>query len=507
MSGPEPAPVASRPWKDRAPHPQPPEPDAALGPVPVPNRRLDPGRRAATASRRLRTLAGVDEQLLAWVPSEQARYTALGGVVLGTAVIATISMTMALSEVLDGFNLLVPLVALVWGLFILNLDRWLVSSTFGARWGSRLAMLLPRLVLAFFFGVVIAEPLVLRIFEPAIEQHINDERQQELRDLGDRLLRCNPDPTAAAPAPEAGGSCMGSALVVLEKQTAAAGELAGKQQEQQELRDSLAVDDAEQTRRDVLASKECTGTVGEGTTGRAGRGEECRQRESEAADFRRDHPLGPRTARLADLDREIGVLQSQVAAGQDDFQKSRSDAIQAQTDEKRSHQGAIGLLERFRALDELTATNSFLLAATWFVRLFFIAVDCLPVVVKFFGGKTLYEELVDTRGQSAVTIYRENTRTVEAELLEDLRTQRKQATDKQEILRETSDLTLRWKRAQLDQELQDHITELADRMDRRAQTAPTDMPTQQTGPDADDDSAGPAATNGKPVAARLGSAS
>ena len=51
----------------------------------------------------IRVLAGVDERLLDRVPQERARYTGLGGVVLGTATIAAFSMWFAVSQLL-GFS-------------------------------------------------------------------------------------------------------------------------------------------------------------------------------------------------------------------------------------------------------------------------------------------------------------------------------------------------------------------------------------------------------------------
>ena len=86
-------------------------------------------------------------------------------------------------------SLLHLLPALIWFVFILSLDRALVSTMFGAgrRWGA----FLMRLALAVMFGFIIAEPLTIRIFDTAIEEHIRNERTQELADLQSNLLACN----------------------------------------------------------------------------------------------------------------------------------------------------------------------------------------------------------------------------------------------------------------------------------------------------------------------------
>src|SRR5262249_46062511 len=152
------------------------------------------------------------------------------------------------------------------------------------------------LVLAFFFGVVIAEPLVLRIFEPAIERHILDERQAELQSLTSSLSRCNPDPTADAAARQEAlrAGCTDLRLGIEATYAAISQELNSKQGEAAVMRESIAADDAEQSRRDTLASNECAGTPGPGTTGRLGHGRECAERLREAEEFRRSHPIAER---------------------------------------------------------------------------------------------------------------------------------------------------------------------------------------------------------------------
>jgi hypothetical protein len=61
----------------------------------------------------------------------------------------------------------------------------------------------------------------------------------------------------------------------------------------------------------------------------------------------------------------------------------------------------IGMAERFQALTYLSLSNAFIGVASWFVRIFFILIDCLPVLVKFISGSTPYDRLVDTEMASA----------------------------------------------------------------------------------------------------------
>ncbi|MGH3889539.1 MAG: DUF4407 domain-containing protein [Pseudonocardiaceae bacterium] len=354
-------------------------------------------------NRWLRKLTGVDETLLDQVPNERPRYTALGGIVLGTAVIAGFSMWTALTLVQDTASVLLLFPALIWALFVLNLDRWLVSSSSGSRWHRRAAILAPRLVIAFFFGVIIAEPLVLRIFDTAVEQHIQDGRDKEVDALRSNLIRCNPVP-GAEPTPAIDG-CDGYLILFASSSASQGIELAELRREAAALQESSNADTAELGRLQELAFRECNGTPGVGLSGDRGRGLECLRREQAADDFALTHPITERSNQLTRLNARIIQLQGDVTTANVDFQAVRAAEADRRVDELRANQREIGLLERFRALDELVRANNFLFAALWFMRIFFILVDCLPVLVKFFGGLTAYDRLIDLRSAAAERMY------------------------------------------------------------------------------------------------------
>jgi hypothetical protein len=432
----------------------------------LPSDRPVAAEEGGRAGRALRWLAGVNEDLLAWVPGERPKYTALGGVVLGTATIAAFSMSMALTEVLDGFHPLILLPVLIWGVFIANLDRWLVSSANGGRWGRRAGLLLPRLALAFAFGVVIAEPLVLRVFETAVEEHVHQERAAELTAVESAFTRCNPAPTAdeAAQAAARGAACDGHRLGLRSASGAVQEELAGKRATEQSLLQTIQTESVEQARRDTLASNECSGTPGPGTTGQRGRGPECAAREAEAAAYREAHPVAEHERQLSDLRTDIGELAGRLDTARQDHGRARADAIDAKVAEVRARHGSIGLLERFAALDELTSANGFLTAATWFIRLFFIAIDCLPVLVKFISGTSRYDQLVELHSQTAQKVYGQSIRTMEGALVADLNGRRHRTDNDAGMARSRTDHDRRVHEAQLDVDLDQQITVLAERL-------------------------------------------
>jgi Domain of unknown function (DUF4407) len=90
---------------------------------------------------------------------------------------ATISMWFALDSAM-GVNAFVALLgALAWGMIIMGIDRWLVTSMPVAG-GRRLGIALPRLVLAILLGSLISTPIVLRIFQSEINAQISVIKQE-----------------------------------------------------------------------------------------------------------------------------------------------------------------------------------------------------------------------------------------------------------------------------------------------------------------------------------------
>ncbi len=117
------------------------------------------------------TIAGVRQEILDKCPSERVKFQSLGVAILITSLMATVSMWFALNSVL-GLNAAVALIGAVgWGLIILGIDRWLVTSM-PATGGRRWTIALPRLVLALLLGSLISTPIVLRIFQSEINAQI-----------------------------------------------------------------------------------------------------------------------------------------------------------------------------------------------------------------------------------------------------------------------------------------------------------------------------------------------
>jgi uncharacterized protein DUF4407 len=430
-----------------------PMPDDVKPPRARPSWQFDLGRR-------MRSVAGVDETLLDRVPQERARYSALGGVVIGTAVIAAFSMFFAITEAIGTTSAWVIVPTIIWGLFIFNFDRWLISSAIGLRWHRRFATLIMRVLMALLFGIIIAEPLVLRVFQTAVVKSIQDERTADLATLQSKLVACNPETTV--PGGKVPAGCDGYVLTFSNTPGSLAAQLAAKRADEAKLSAEIATDTKQLNTLNNEARQECVGDSGPGLTGHEGVGPNCNRLRAEADAYAKTHPIAAETTQLGTLQKQISTLETQVTAAQGNFETQRTQLINQRLAVERSHQGPIGILERMGALSKLAHSSTTLLVGTWAVRLLFILIDCMPILVKFFGGVTTYDRLVDRELANA-----DATHAADLETMNDERLAR-----------------VRRRRDEIDVELREHRAQLGSRVSRAVHELATEYiePNPQTRP-------------------------
>jgi hypothetical protein len=117
-------------------------------------------------------ISGARPEVLDRCPSERVKFQSLGWAILITCGMATVSMWFALTSAM-GFNAAASFpIAVLWGLIIMGIDRWLVTSMpiDGKR---KFLIAAPRLALALLLGSLISTPIVLRIFESEINNQIS----------------------------------------------------------------------------------------------------------------------------------------------------------------------------------------------------------------------------------------------------------------------------------------------------------------------------------------------
>jgi hypothetical protein len=355
-------------------------------------------------NRWLRSLIGVDESLMARVWEERARYTGLGAIVLGTAVMAAVSMFDALNEALGPAWPLLILVALFWGTFICCIDRWLIASTHGSH-AARWRIFIPRLVLSLLFGVIIATPLVLTVFGSEVVTRAATDQQNALTTYQSQLNACNPLPdpaTGAVPSVPAG--CAGHTLPVSDPATGLPQTIARETQQHDQLAQQVNSADATIKQYDTTIRDECNGVSGPGLSGLPGIGPNCRYDRQQEATFERNNDVAKWQQQLAGLSTRIEQQTATLGTETQTYSSDITSAINAKVAARQGSQGRIGLLDRINALGELFATNAAIAAATILLGLFVLMVDCLPVLSKMMSGTTNYDRLVEDRLRSAAVM-------------------------------------------------------------------------------------------------------
>ena len=133
--------------------------------------------------------AGANSDYLVKCPrTEHIKYECIGALICLTAIVAGISMFLAVSMTWpqNHWYVQVPVslpVALIWASFIFMIDRFVVSSIrLDVSSGRRFRQLLPRLALAIIVGIIISHPIGLKIFETEIDKYLLTKQEQQEAD-------------------------------------------------------------------------------------------------------------------------------------------------------------------------------------------------------------------------------------------------------------------------------------------------------------------------------------
>lgn len=360
--------------------------------------------------------AGTNRSVLRRAERDKVKQVSLGGTLLTTAGLAAVAATIALQTAFDLPWAFAALGGLVWGVAILNLDRWLVVSTGRQHWFPTLMMALPRIGLALIIGAVVSTPLTLQAFKSEIDAELVRLHQQEQQQFEQRLL--DDERYAAIPAQQA-------RILELEQRLSSPvpPDAATNDPEVQAARARLVAVEAEyaQAEKDVECEKE--GTCG---SGRAGAGPASAEKTA-----RRDRLATERADLQAEVDRLVARAETaavEAAASQSEFDRTEladlreevAASLAQRAADVAAHDAAVGsddgLLARLEALDSLTHDNEALHRAHLALFLFLTAIEILPILFKTlmaFSKETLYDEIMRKDDERAR--FRETARQVAEE--------------------------------------------------------------------------------------------
>ena len=314
-------------------------------------------------------VAGPDPADLRDNELERTRYTVMGMAVCITAMFATGAVPAALSLATGRFRPIFLLFGALWGLFVFNLDRWVVSTTdykslrLDQRvtwtenvtfWFRRVALLVIRLAIAVLIGLSISEPIIMLVYGTEIDVQISKDQAAE---RARAAVLVNRDPQYAIQ--------LASFAQVLTQATTT------RKQDETAVNNANSALDAEE--------------AGHGGTFLVG--------------------LGPRSAeRRADLNNANKVLASANAAfatARRAYDHELTEISHEKAAELKLRDKAIdatpGLLDRETALSELAHEYPTVNDARWVLRGLILLMDVAPVLLKVASPVTAYDRIVRTR--------------------------------------------------------------------------------------------------------------
>lgn len=376
--------------------------------------------------RRLAVLGGAENDVLDDVPSETPRFVQMFFVLAGTALVSALSMLFALVTGVRISPWIAVVLAIVWALIIFNLDRFLTSTMRSTRNVWRLiGLAFPRVIMAALIGIVVAEPLVLQIFQNDIAREVTSTN----------VSQALTDQDAVTSGPEKQALDAASARVTELENQAATGIVAGTSSTSaesaaaQQSVDQLTAQVAEQQKviDQARALYQCeltgegAGTVA-GCTGVQGSGA-----SSDAAQAQLAQAQSSYDALAAQLQQATATLTAANAAGTDAAASSAAQNTQQAEDElpaaraqydaalaayneraaavADTNAGAQGILSQITALERLSQREPVLAWAHWLIAALFFMIELLPVLVKVltsFGDPSLYEKADALRRQVAL---------------------------------------------------------------------------------------------------------
>lgn len=340
------------------------------------------------------SLSGARPDVLAQCPSERTKFEGVGGAVLTTSVLATLSMWFALYSALGVNPFLAVPVAIVWGLVIMSLDRWLVSSM-PAGGSRRWRLALPRVLMAILLGFVISTPLVLQIFRPEINARITEIHQIRT----EKFLAAQQRGTVGQDVAKWSAS-----VTALQKVISSGGDVPLDPSADPRVKALTTERDAEQKKaQENYHEWQCQLYGGSGCT-RKGNG-------PLAAASKAAYDKGMK--RVNELDGQIEARKKQLSANDDASKQTRLDqarhdlpTAQAQLKAAQKRQNDLqssfdsgnraddGLLIRLQALNEVAGKDNAMRTAQILLFLLFLLIECLPVTVKLMQKPGNYEKVL-----------------------------------------------------------------------------------------------------------------
>ena len=321
--------------------------------------------------------AGADKQLLLQSPmADRVKFAGIGGIVFCTGLIAAVSGGYAFytifspkgeavnSDPADLPSIIGSLVfGLIWGLIILNMDRFIVSST-GKGDGSdsislkEFGQAIPRIIIAIILGFAISAPIEVRILKTEIDAELQNKQDDYLIDLN---LKTDSITTLQ----------MQNKKLDLAKVETEVNEI-----EQVFEKQRIEILDARKRLEDEIAGRIGSGKAGEGPAAKAQK-ENLNKQEFELLEKKKAKE--PTVLALNQRGKRLTQEIDEIDKGRDEKYK-KNQIVAHQLD---------GLMERIHISHEIGGM------VPWLIFLVLLSIETGPIFFKMMMNKGVYDYLVD----------------------------------------------------------------------------------------------------------------
>ena len=346
------------------------------------------------------TLSGGRSDILELCPGERIKFQSLGWVILITSGMAAVSMWFALTSALGVHAYAALPLALLWGLVIMGIDRWLVTSLPYDR-PRKWLIAAPRLALAILLGSLISTPIVLRAFESEINNQISVIKQQNAANF----IASQQSSTVQQQVAK------WQATVGNLRKVIASGGLApinpNSDPTVQGLTGQLNAAQAQASKdyaewKCELYGGSCGAPKGNGPLAQAT--QRRYQADLQQVSSLQNQIKNRETALQANdqnsQQRRLNQAQQQLPGAQAQLTLAQNRETALANGFDATNESTNGLLIRLQALDQLTAKGGSLAVVRWLLFLLFLVIEVLPVTVKLLTPPGQYEEILQTANQN-----------------------------------------------------------------------------------------------------------
>lgn len=323
---------------------------------------------------------GADEECAIQSPkSERVKLISMGKAILITTFFSSFSFFYAVYLISNSITVAFFL-CLVWGAFIFNIDKYLISSMMGVSDKfQELLLFIPRFIIALFISLTIAVPIELLIFKDEISQFIYKNEVDEIQYQINNLEKER-----------------GNKKKILLKENFNLHERIGSL--------SSAISNCEEKVSKLRDSYICEsdGTCG---SGKVGFGKTTEVKYTLYSEVKKSCSITAKNNLkiISSLDKYLS-LNKKIIEDEDRYYNSQKDRITKEVQSNMSD----SLLSRISALQKMSSSDATIRNVIYMIMLLILAMELMPLLIKVLSRRGIYEDIIEEKNYSILYTVKHN---------------------------------------------------------------------------------------------------